>query len=329
MGEKLDIARQWVMKQWHTWTHPDNRWLSGPCAVAALLVLVVAVKSCQGIAYNLSTEAKLYKLGYPIDEARAMAEVLPADQADSLIARHGHDSIAYPIMQQRYFIASNFDRYLSFHKTDTSGLQLAEIVAIVNVGGDTDRHRTSAPADTSKGVLILVNGRHYLDEHYRPSHLVTIKKSYCYESQQAVDAVVDAFVAMQQECHKQTHTTLLINSAYRSHHEQIATYKRNDKRYVARAGYSEHQTGLAIDVTSLQHPEKWSFGKSKEGIWMRENCHRYGLILRYPERQSHIMGYSYEPWHLRYVGPEVAQRIHDEGITFDEYYAYYIERAVE
>ena len=58
---------------------------------------------------------------------------------------------------------------------------------------------------------------------------------------------------------------------------------------------------------------------------MRENCHKYGFILRYPEKQSLIMGYSYEPWHLRYVGTDIARRIHDEGITFDEYYAYYLE----
>ena len=117
----------------------------------------------------------------------------------------------------------------------------------------------------------------------------------------------------------------MVNSAYRSYEDQKGTFKRNDKRYVAHPGFSEHQTGLAIDATSLQHPEKWSFGKSKEGVWMRENCHKYGFILRYPEKQSHIMGYSYEPWHLRYVGKEVAKRVYDEGITYDEYYAFYFQ----
>ena len=58
---------------------------------------------------------------------------------------------------------------------------------------------------------------------------------------------------------------------------------------------------------------------------MREHCHEYGFILRYPKKQSQIFGFTYEPWHLRYVGKEVAKRIHDEDITFDEYYAFYIE----
>lgn len=306
------------------WSDRDNRWLAVPCTLAALLVLLVLVKSCQGIVYYNSNECKINRLGYPLDQAQALAAVLSDEQADSLVARGEHDTIAYPIIKQRYFIKSNFEHYLAFHKQDTTGLSLSDIVAIVNVSGYPDYE--AGPCDTSKGYLALVNGRHYLDEHYKPDSLEMFKKTYCYEEQKAQPVVVDAFMAMQQECKKQTDAQLMVNSAYRSYDQQIATFNRNERRYVALPGHSEHQTGLAIDVTSLQHPMRWSFDKSKEGIWMRENCHKFGLILRYPEKQSRIMGYSYEPWHLRYVGVEVAKRIHDEGITFDEYYAYYIER---
>lgn len=305
------------------WTARDNRWLAVPCTIAALFVLLVLVKSCQGFVYLHSNECRIYKLGYPIEQARVLAATLSDEQADSLIARQEHDTIAYPLLSERYFILDNFDRYLAFHKTDTTGIAISDIVALVNVG--RDGKTIAAPCDTSKGLLMLVNGRHYLDETYKPSDLATFNKTCCYEDQKALSVVVDAFVALQQECKKQTGAHLMVNSAYRSYADQIGTYKRNDKRYVATPGHSEHQTGLAIDVTSLQHPLKWEFGKSKEGEWMRENCHRYGLILRYPEKQSHIMGYSYEPWHMRYVGVETAKRIHDEGITFDEYYAYYLE----
>ena len=321
--EKIKPKIKWL---WDWWKDADNRWLSAPCTIAALLVLLVLFKSCQGIAYNFTRECKIYKLGYPIEEARMLATVLNKEQADSLIARQEHDTVAYPILNQRYFIADNFDRYLAYHKTDTAGHELSDIIALVNIGADLDREESAVPCDTSKGLLMLVNGRHYLDERYRPDNLEIFKKTCCYEDQKANRAVVDAFVALQQECKKQTDAWLMVNSAYRSYDDQKGTYKRNDKRYVARPGYSEHQTGLCIDVTSLQHPEKWSFGKSKEGVWMREHCHEYGLILRYPESRSHIMGYSYEPWHMRYVGKEVAKRIYEEGITFDEYYAYYLDR---
>ena len=307
------------------WTDRDHRWIAVPVTVAALLVLFVLIKSCQGIAYNFSNECRIYKLGYPIDQARALAAVLTDEQADSFVVRSEHDTIAYPLLSERYFISDNFERYLAYHKADTTRVTLKDIIAIVNVGGDRDRESSAVPCDTSKGQLMLVNWRHYLDESFKPDSLSTFTKEYCYEDQKAARAAVKAFVAMQQECKKQTGAHLMVNSAYRSYQDQVGTYKRNDKRYVAHPGYSEHQTGLAIDATSLQHPEKWSFGKSKEGVWMREHCHEYGFILRYPERQSRIMGYSYEPWHLRYVGAETAKRIHDEDITFDEYYAYYIE----
>ena len=295
-----------------------------PVTVAALLVLFVLVKSCQGIAYNFTNECRIYRLGYPIDQARALAAVLSYEQADSFIVRGEHDTIAYPLLSERYFIAKNFDRYLAYHKADTTLTALNDIIAIVNVG--RDREDSAVPCDTSKGQLMLVNGLHYLDENYKPDGLVAFQKTYCYEEQKALGAVVHAFMAMQQECKKQTDAQLMVNSAYRSYQQQIGTYKRNEKGYAARAGSSEHQTGLAIDVTSLQHPMRWPFDTSKEGVWMREHCHEYGFILRYPKKQANMIGYKYEPWHLRYVGVETAKRVHDEEITFDEYYAYYLDK---
>lgn len=316
----------WAKRLWMAYCDRENRWLTVPCTVAALLVLLVLVKSCQGIIYNYTDECRVYKLGYSIEQARVLTTVLSHEQIDSLIARHEYDTIAYPLLYSRYFIVENFDRYLAYHKVDTTGAPIADIVASVNVGKDLGSKRSAAPCDTSKGNLMLVNRYHYLDEQYKPQHLATFDKKCTYEEQKALPAVVDAFMAMRQECKRQTNARLMVNSAYRSYSQQIATYKRNDKRYVAHAGFSEHQTGLAIDVTSLEHPMRWPFDTSTEGVWMRENCHQFGFVLRYPKDPRNIMNYSYEPWHLRYVGVETAKRIHDEGITFDEYYAFYVER---
>ena len=319
------MTLQDVKRLFKQYTSREHSWLSVPITAATLLMLLVFVKSCQGIVYSHSNECRIYRLGYTLDEARALAAALSDEQADSLVACGEHDTIAYPIIGQRYFIAKNFDHYLALHKVDTAA-SLSDIVAIVNVGDFPEGAIQAAHCDTRKGYLMLVNGQHFLDESYKPDSLVLFKKSYCYVEQKALSPVVEAFKAMQQECKKETDAQLMVNSAYRSYKQQITTHKNNDKRYVAQPGNSEHQTGLAIDVTSLQHPEKWAFDKSKEGVWMRENCHKYGFILRYPEKQSRILGYSYEPWHLRYVGKDVAKQIHDEDITFDEYYAYYLER---
>ncbi|MBQ3364660.1 MAG: M15 family metallopeptidase [Muribaculaceae bacterium] len=315
-----------ILQHIKRWTSRDNRWLALPCTAAALFVLLVMVKSCQGIAYNFTNECRIYKLGYPIEEARILAAELSDAQVDSLIARQEHDTIAIPVIHARYYIADNFDRYLAYHKKDTTGAPLDNIIALVNVGYDRDRESSAVPCDTSKGQLMLVNGRHYLDENYKPDTLVTFSMDYCYWEQKARPVVVDAFLAMQKACKEQTDAQLMVNSAYRSYQEQIGTHKRNPKGYAARAGSSEHQTGFALDITSREHPMRWPFDKSVEGVWMREHCHEFGFILRYPEKQSHIFGFAYEPWHLRYVGKEVAKRIHDEDITFDEYYAFYLDK---
>ena len=329
MKRTLAFIKNWLTRQWQMCTDRENRWLSVPVTIAALLVLLVCVKSCQGIVYGRSNECKIRMAGYPVDDARALAAALNNEQIDSLIARHEVDTLAHAVVNGRYFISDNFYRYLDFHKSDTTRASADDIIAIVNVGADRRWEDTSAHCDTTKGYLILINKYHYLNEQYKPADLVSFIKACSYGENKAAKAVVDAFDRMQQECMEKTKTQLMISSAYRSFHEQESTHKRYNKKLVAEAGFSEHQSGLSIDITSLQHPEKWDFGKSPEGKWVHENCHKYGFILRYPEGKAHITGYDYEPWHLRYVGVDAATRIHDEGITLDEYYAYYIEREKE
>ena len=89
----------------------------------------------------------------------------------------------------------------------------------------------------------------------------------------------------------------------------------------AREGHSEHQTGLAVDINSVSE----SFAKTKEGKWLANNSYKFGYILRYPKGKEDITGYSYEPWHFRYVGVKVATAVYESGLTFDEFHAMYIE----
>ena len=85
--------------------------------------------------------------------------------------------------------------------------------------------------------------------------------------------------------------------------------------YSARPGHSEHQTGLAIDLNDVTD----NFGNSREGKWVAAHCHEYGFIIRYPKGKQKITGYMYEPWHVRYVGVKLATKIHDSGLTLEEY----------
>ena len=86
----------------------------------------------------------------------------------------------------------------------------------------------------------------------------------------------------------------------------------------ARSGHSEHQTGLAVDVSDITLDYD-NFEKTKEFTWMKNNAYKYGFILRYPKAKFHITGFKYEPWHYRYVGNVVAQIIHSKNITLEEY----------
>ena len=131
---------------------------------------------------------------------------------------------------------------------------------------------------------------------------------------------------------KEQNITLIINSAYRSYKEQEEIYneylnkytKEYTDSYAARPGHSEHQTGLALDITTYGANGK-DFDQTEAFKWLQQNAHYYGFILRYPENKDYLTGYSYESWHFRYVGKEAATTIYNENITFDEYYSYYIE----
>ena len=124
--------------------------------------------------------------------------------------------------------------------------------------------------------------------------------------------------------------TLYATSGYRSYSTQKAVFDRKAaergeqaaNRSVANPGYSEHQTGLAMDIegeTTLGTGLTEAFGESPEGIWVAEHCHEYGFIIRYPKDKTNITGYIYEPWHIRYVGVEAAMEITSLGVTFEEY----------
>ena len=124
--------------------------------------------------------------------------------------------------------------------------------------------------------------------------------------------------------------TLYATSGFRSYSTQKAIFDRKAaergeqtaNRSVAKPGYSEHQTGLAMDIegeTTLGTGLTAAFGESPEGIWVAEHCHEYGFIIRYPKDKTSITGYIYEPWHIRYVGIEAATEITQLGVTFEEY----------
>ncbi len=138
-----------------------------------------------------------------------------------------------------------------------------------------------------------------------------------------VDSAAQAAFNTMQAAAKKDGKSLSICSGFRSYSLQKTLYDKYVKRdgkakadtYSARPGHSEHQTGLAFDINKASD----SFANTPEAKWLADNCWKYGFIIRYPKGKEHITGYKYEPWHIRYLGTELAEKVYRSGKTLEEY----------
>ena len=199
------------------------------------------------------------------------------------------------------------------------------------LGVDYDFYTHTRKADLSKDTLILVNKYNYLDENYEPENLVTIDEDYTlgWNNLMREDAY-EHFIEMA-DAAKLDGVEIKNISAYRSYSMQEWLYEHYADEngsydvadtFSARAGFSEHQTGLALDINMVDD----DFVNSPDYLWLKDNSYKYGFILRYPKDKEYITGYKFEPWHYRYVGVDVATYIYNNDITFDEYYGYFLSK---
>lgn len=155
--------------------------------------------------------------------------------------------------------------------------------------------------------ILIANKTYKLPKNYNPG---TNKKAY------------KAFKKMQSDAYKDG-INLYIASGFRSYSYQKQLYnnykavdgKKKADTYSARAGHSEHQTGLAFDINNPSS----SFNNTKEAKWLAENCTKYGFIIRYEKSKENITGYKYESWHIRYLGKGLAKKVTESGKCLEEY----------
>ena len=224
----------------------------------------------------------------------------------------------------------NYDRYVSYYDKEREDDETT--VLRVNMDFDkedyTDYIEISNPSDT-----VLVNKHRMLTEDYVPKNLKEVKEEYIKfpdGKMELEQKTLSAFIVMMQAAEKDG-KHILINSGYRSYKDQVEVqqeylqaYGQNYvDNYVSKPGFSEHQTGLSIDVASR---DTSIFVESDEYDWMMENAYLYGFILRYPKSKEEITGYKCEAWHYRYVGKEIAKYIHEHNITYDEYYMMFLDK---
>lgn len=173
-------------------------------------------------------------------------------------------------------------------------------------------------------ILILVNKDHPLKEELMPSLLVETKaKAFSDEKFLVYKEVEDNLIKMFSDAYG-LGLKLCISSAYRTHVEQEEVFKELPDR-AAIPGTSEHETGLAVDIicedmTKEEEEENpFVFETTKEFEWLRNNCYKYGFILRYPKGMEEITGIPYEPWHYRYVGIDDAPIIANGVKVLEKY----------
>ena len=210
-----------------------------------------------------------------------------------------------------------YDRYLAY--SDESGENAYNTIVYVNLGIDKEEYNEPyLVTEFSKDMLI--NKHFSLDKNFVPDNLVTIS------SEDSVDEGIKlngeayrAFKQMKSDMNKEG-LDVLINEGYRSYsdQEELCDYYRNlygdnyVSKYVALPGFSEHQTGLAIDLSSTSTR---TFSNSKEYKWMLDNSYRYGFILRYDSRLITETQFNSEPWHFRYVGSDISNYIHEHYMS--------------
>ena len=229
-----------------------------------------------------------------------------------------------------YYKKENLDRYKAY-QDNNKDLSIEDIVTRVNLNLDKEVYTDTIPATNLNTNYLFVNKFNYLDSNYIPNNLELLDNSYAKSGIYLVKEAKDELEKMIMKA-REDGMNIRVISAYRSYTYQENLYNNYVKSdgvemadtYSARAGYSEHQTGLVVDVTRA-YDDFNNFENTNEYNWMLENAANYGFILRYPKDKEDITTYSFEAWHYRYVGVELAQKIKASNLTFDEYYVRYLE----
>ena len=183
--------------------------------------------------------------------------------------------------------------------------------------------------DLSQWRITLLDTLYKLPESYAPQDLVSVEEAGL-DSEHRVRAFVIPDLRALVQAAKDAGHPLAVQSAHRSYTYQIGTFnywaqqrgREEALKISARAGHSEHQLGTALDFRSADGPPAWDledWAQTPAGAWLEENAPHYGFVMSYPQGAEDTVCYTYEPWHYRYVGGEVAKAVHESGLTLREW----------
>ena len=236
-------------------------------------------------------------------------------------------NIIPPEYQQLSYFNHEFAVRYVVYKELNPDFDYEKVITYVNIGLDFPFYSNINTISDTNRIDVLVNKYNKLPDHFVPQ-LEQLPASICapgtgnhYLRKEAKEA----FEKMHYDA-KTLGLNITAYGTYRSIELQhnIWNSKVQSGRTIAdvdslnsRGGHSEHHTGLAVDVIR----NNYTVEDSAEFKWYKDNAHHYGFIIRYPNGKENITGYAYEPWHLRYLGPELATEVYNSGLTFEEYYA--------
>lgn len=279
---------------------------------------------------------KLLDLGYKNKDINTFYEKVP--KSIDVITSNKYDKNIINYISLDYFKEENLDRYIKYDFIDTKSVydttilkekyNYEDTVTFVNAYLDKDCYSNDIPLSKDKAskLDVIVNKYYKLDKDYEPEDLTVINSKFASGTQKLRKEAADKFEEMASDMLKEN-LKIYAGSTYRSYSYQEGLYNRYVKKdgfkeaetYSARAGYSEHQLGLAVDIVN----GKWNYLSEgdKEYTWLINNSYKYGFILRYPHESEYITGYVFEDWHFRYLGIDLATKVHESKLTYDEYIA--------
>lgn len=281
----------------------------------------------------------LLELGYNSKEINTFYEKVP--NSINIIISNDYNENVINYLDLDYFKEENLDRYIKYENNEdklSSVYDVTEIennytyedtVTFVNAYLDKDYYSNDIHLDNEKAnnIDVIVNKYYKLDSNYEPNDLTKISSKFASGTNQKLrKEAAEKFEEMAQSAQNNGYK-IYAGSTYRSYDYQLGLYNRyvaqdgfeEAETYSARAGYSEHQLGLAVDIIN----GRWSYlsESDSEYTWLINNSYKYGYILRYPRNKEYVTGYVFEDWHFRYLGIELATKVYESGLTYDEYVA--------
>ena len=267
---------------------------------------------------------ELLHLGYSVDEINIIESKISNINVKKYLLDKKYDNLD-KFVYSPYFKIENLDRYETYYKNNSYSTD--EAVIYVNIGLDVEFYTEVTELIDYTDITTLVNKYNKLPEDYSFDDIVTLDKPYSNTGTKKVRQVIYDDLINMIDAAKEENINLFVVSGYRTNKEQNSLFNNSVNKngmdhalvYSAKAGHSEHQLGLAVDLNTVEN----GFENTKEYEWLQNNSYKYGFIERYKKGKEFITGYAFEPWHYRYLGVDIATKLYEENITYEEYLVKY------